>query len=63
MCWQNLSDGSRLRWWCKICRSEGKPWLTETPCDHIRTARGEEIPTEVALAMLEQLKAEAPDQA
>jgi hypothetical protein len=35
--WENLPDGSRKRYWCKVCRDEGKPWLYGE-CDHVATA-------------------------
>jgi hypothetical protein len=60
MCWDEFPDGSRLRWWCKICRDEGKPWLTDTPCDHVITAEeGGRISREVARATIERFRAEA----
>jgi hypothetical protein len=38
--WENLPDGSRKRYWCKVCRNEGRDWLYGA-CDHVTEAKPE----------------------
>ena len=38
--WEDMPDGSRKRYWCKVCRSEGKPWLYGE-CNHVMEAEPE----------------------
>jgi hypothetical protein len=33
--WIDLPGGQRRRIFCMICKSEGKPWHTEEPCEHV----------------------------
>jgi hypothetical protein len=40
MGWDTI-NGKRYRWWCKICRAEGNPWLWEPTCSHVETAQEE----------------------
>jgi hypothetical protein len=60
LCWDDLPDGARLRWWCKLCRDEGNAWLTDQPCEHVLTAKEDgKISREEILATLEHFKTEA----
>ncbi len=60
--WQNMMDGSRVRIFCKICRDEHKPWLTEEPCEHVQAAMPEEhVDLSTALRMVrEAMEEELP---
>jgi len=61
ICWETLPDGKRWRWWCKICRDEGKPWLMEQTCEHTKNAKPESnISREAAIKTLESLIQENP---
>ena len=59
-CWQEQTDGTRHRFWCKDCQDEGKEWLTPEPCEHILTAkRRKTIPIKVATATLQKFMNES----
>jgi hypothetical protein len=52
--WQDMPDGSRKRYWCKVCRDEGEPWLYGA-CNHVTEAKQEsQISTAIALSTLGQ---------
>jgi hypothetical protein len=58
MCWHETDQG-RARVWCKICRDQGKDWLSLTPCEHIQKADpGETIPFSTAMETLKKLMSE-----
>jgi hypothetical protein len=59
--WEDMPDGSRKRLWCKVCRSEGKAWLTEEACQHVKEANPEtKISLQVAMNTLRSLMSEQP---
>jgi len=61
ICWETLPNGVRWRWWCKYCRDEGKPWLMEQTCGHVKNAKPEaNISREKAIQTLESLMSERP---
>ncbi len=62
--WQDMPDGSRSRVWCKVCRDQGKAWLTSEVCEHVREAKPEmKIPLGIAMNTLRSLMTEAPQEA
>jgi len=51
-----MPDGSRARWWCKVCRDAGREWLTEEACQHVIDGKEEvQIPREEAMTILRAL--------
>jgi hypothetical protein len=58
MCWTETPEG-RERHWCKICRDEGKSWLTPEACQHVQAAKPEaHISVEEVMATLKALMSE-----
>jgi hypothetical protein len=61
MAWEQFPDGDRSRWWCKICRDEGKDWIFEPTCEHVKNAGpGHSIPKEQAQATIRKLMEQNP---
>jgi hypothetical protein len=60
MAWEDMPDGSRARWWCKVCKSEGRAdWLSNHPCEHVLKAKPEtQLSRETALETLKALQSE-----
>lgn len=58
--WETIK-GRRARWWCKICRDQGLPWLMEPTCAHVLEARPQaDIPREEAIATMRLFQSENP---
>jgi hypothetical protein len=55
--WEDLPDGSRKKWWCKVCRDEGQDdWLTNAPCQHVLKAKSDrQLSKEVAMETFKAL--------
>jgi hypothetical protein len=57
--WENKSDGSRRRLWCKVCRDEGKDWITDPTCQHVIEAQeAAKLSPQVAMNTLARMIAE-----
>jgi hypothetical protein len=64
MAWRETPDGKRVRWWCKICRDEGKAWIMPEPCEHVQNAKAEkQISNEEAMQLRDALIRELPYEA
>ena len=60
MAWENMPDGSRTGWWCKVCQDEDKEWLYTT-CSHIQNAKAEiTIPKKKAIATMLKFMNQSP---
>jgi hypothetical protein len=60
--WDTI-NGRRYRWWCKICREEGKRWLWEPTCSHVQEAEEAiKIPKAQGWATMEQFAREMDPQ-
>ena len=58
MAWDTI-NGIRYRWWCKVCKEDGSPWLWGPTCSHVENASpGIEINKAQAWTTIEKFASE-----